>query len=158
VDRHVVAFSLIALPSDKPRPSQPLKTLEVDALVAERAKELQSIELLQRDKANLVKGIERLRDEADKKTKAVRSAIQKAFANTRARELESLGELAVFEALLSRRPEPTPAATARESEAPDTMYRADCWRDRSVQLDLVPNLLRSQLECFSLSCRIKVSI
>jgi hypothetical protein len=90
---------------------------KVDALAAERAKELQSIESLQREKANLAKGIERLREDAEKKTKAVRGAIQKAFANTRAKELESLGELAVFEALLSRRSESASAATAASHQA-----------------------------------------
>lgn len=93
-------------------------TEKVDALAADLAKELQSIEGLQRDKVNLVKRIERLRDEADKKTKAVRGAIQKAFANTRAKELESLGEIAVFEALLSRKSDQAPAVASRESEAP----------------------------------------
>jgi hypothetical protein len=107
----------------------------VDALAAERAKELQSIETLQHDKANLAKGIERLRDETDKKTKAVRSAIQKAFANTRAKELESLGELAVFEALLSRRPEPTPAAAARASEAPQGIVWGPILNPSNTPLD-----------------------
>jgi hypothetical protein len=96
-------------------------TEKIDTLAAERARELQSIESLKREKANLERGIERLRDEADKKAKAVRNAIQKAFANTSSKELESLGQIAVFDALMSRRQEPSQGAP-REAESPQRIY------------------------------------
>jgi hypothetical protein len=92
----------------------------VDALAAERTRELQSLENLRREKANLDKGIERLRDDADKKAKAVRIAIQRAFANTSSKELESLGQIAVFEALLTRRGEIS-QVLARETESQPRM-------------------------------------
>jgi hypothetical protein len=88
---------------------------KVEALVAARAKETQSLESLKREKENIVRRIERLSDEADKKGKAVRAAIQKAFANASAKELESLGQIAVFEALVTRRSESTQGAV-REGE------------------------------------------
>jgi hypothetical protein len=75
---------------------------KVEALALARAKETQSLDSLKREKENIERRIERLRDDADKKAKAVRSAIQKAFANTSAKELETLGQVAVFEALIAR--------------------------------------------------------
>lgn len=88
---------------------------KVEALAAARAKELQSIESLKREKDSIERRIARLGDEADKKAKAVRAAIQKAFANTSAKELEILGQIAVFEALIARGAETTPGPE-REGE------------------------------------------
>lgn len=90
-------------------------TEKVEALAAARAKELQSIDSLKREKESIERRIARLGDEADKKSKAVRAAIQKAFANTSAKELESLGQIAVFEALIARGTETT-ASPEREGE------------------------------------------
>ena len=57
------------------------------------------------EKENIERHIERLRDDAAKKAKAVRTAIQKAFANASAKELEALGQVAVLEAPLDRNSE-----------------------------------------------------
>jgi hypothetical protein len=89
-------------------------TEKVEALAAVRAKELQSIESLRREKDSIERRIARLGDEADKKAKAVRAAIQKAFASTSAKELETLGQIAVFEALIARGTETTPGPDRQE--------------------------------------------
>ena len=74
----------------------------VTELVAERQKEIGSIEGLKSQREAMETKIEELRSEVDKKARAVREAVTRAFDKASRKEIEALGETSVLLALIGR--------------------------------------------------------